>query len=234
LTEEQIIAIPREQEAVRQKLAQWYWCEVFGELYVGAIETRFSKDLADVLAWIDGGPEPTTVKDSAFRPERLKMVTSRLSAACKGVPALLMHKQARDFLSGQSYNQASYFDETVVIHHIVPRARRQKNGIARERYDTIISKTPLSSKTNRIVRGDAPSIFLARLSKQGTASDTAIDTHIESHLIDPLLLQFDDFDGFIAGRQEALPGLIEAATGNAIYRGVATDERVEDTIEHDD
>lgn len=219
------------QEAVRQKLAQWYWCGVFGELYGGAIETRFAKDLADVLAWIDGGPEPTTVKDSAFRPERLKTMTSRLSAAYKGVHALLMHKQARDFLSGQSYNQTSYFDEAVDIHHIFPRAWCQKNGIARERYDTIINKTPLSSKTNRIVGGDAPSGYLARLPKQGAASDAAIDTHLESHLIDPQLLRADDFDGFVGRRQEALLGLIEAATGKAIYRGAATDEPVEDMIE---
>jgi hypothetical protein len=195
------------QEAVRQKLAQWYWCGVFGELYGGAIETRFAKDLADVLAWIDGGPEPTTVKDSAFRPERLKTMTSRLSAAYKGVHALLMHKQARDFLSGQSYNQTSYFDEAVDIHHIFPRAWCQKNGITRERYDTIINKTPLSSKTNRIVGGDAPSVYLARLPKQGAASDAAIDTHLESHLIDPLLLRSDDFDGFV-GRRHGCGGRI--------------------------
>ncbi|MBB5224239.1 hypothetical protein HNP73_004200 [Amaricoccus macauensis] len=201
---------------MRQKLAQWYWCGVFGEPYGGAIETRFAKDLANVLAWIDGaGREPTTVKDSAFRPERLKTMTSRLSAAYKGVHALLMHKQARDFLSGHSYNQTSYFDEAVDIHHIFPRAWCQKNRIARERHDTIINKTPLSSKTNRIVGGDAPSVYLARLPKQGAASDAAIDTHLESHLIDPQLLRADNFDGFVGRRQEALLGLIEAATGKA-------------------
>lgn len=104
-------------------------------------------------------------------------------------------------------------------------------GIPRERYDTIINKTPLSSKTNRIVGGDAPSAYLARLPKQGAASDAAIDTHLESHLIDPQLLRADDFDGFVGRRQEALLGLIEAATGKAIYRGAATDEPVEDMIE---
>lgn len=126
---------------MRQKLAQWYWCGVFGELYGGAIETRFAKDLADVLAWIDGGPEPTTVKDSAFRPERLKTMTSRLSAAYKGVHSLLMHKQARDFLSGQSYNQTSYFDEAVDIHHIFPRAW------ARPSIGSMISPSQWSLKT---------------------------------------------------------------------------------------
>lgn len=97
-----------EFDAVRAKLAQWYWCGVFGELYGGAIETRFAKDLVDVLAWIDGGTEPTTVKDAAFRAERLDTMTSRLSAAYKGTHALLMKEGAQDFRSGQPFNQASY------------------------------------------------------------------------------------------------------------------------------
>ena len=57
------------------------------------------------------------------------------------------------------------------------------------------------------------------------------DAYLESHLIDPLLLRADDFDDFVGRRQEALLGLIEAATGKAIYRGAATDEPVEDMIE---
>jgi len=60
-----------QHETVRKKLAQWYWCGVFGELYGGAIETRFAKDFVEVLAWVDGGPEPSTVKEAAFRGERL-------------------------------------------------------------------------------------------------------------------------------------------------------------------
>ena len=89
------------------------------------LPTRFAKDLADVLAWIDGGPEPTTVKRLSFSAGTTsKTMTSRLSAAYKGVHALLMHKQARDFLSGQSYNQTSYFDEAVDIHHSAAKPLR--------------------------------------------------------------------------------------------------------------
>ena len=35
------------QEAVRQKLAQWYWCGVFGELYGGAV--NFHADVSRVF-----------------------------------------------------------------------------------------------------------------------------------------------------------------------------------------
>ena len=219
-----------EHDAVRKKLAQWYWSGVFGELYGGAVETRFAKDLAEVLSWIDGGGEPATVKDAGFRAERLNTMTSRLSAAYKGVNALLMNEGARDFRSGQPFNHTTYFDEAVDIHHIFPRAWCQKAGISRERFDTIVNKTPLSSQTNRIVGGDAPSQYLGKLPHQGGASDAEVDRHLQSHLIDPKLLRADDFDAFIAHRSEALLALIEKAIGKSVYRGTATDEPVEDTL----
>ena len=220
-----------EHDAVRKKLAQWYWSGVFGELYGGAVETRFAKDLAEFLSWIDGGGEPATVKDAGFRAERLNTMTSRLSAAYKGVNALLMSEGARDFRSGQPFNHTTYFDEAVDIHHIFPRAWCQKAGIPRERFDTIVNKTPLSSQTNRIVGGDAPSQYLSKLPHQGGASDDEVDRHLQSHLIDPALLRADNFDAFIAHRREALLALIEKAIGKSVYRGTAADEPVEDVLE---
>ncbi|MGJ0510609.1 MAG: GmrSD restriction endonuclease domain-containing protein [Methylocystis sp.] len=213
-----------EFDAVRSKLAKWYWRGVFGELYGGAIETRFAKDLTEVLAWIEGGPEPTTIKSAAFRAERLDTMTSRLSAAYKGVHALLMREGARDFRSGQPFNQASYFEEAVDIHHIFPRAWCEKAKLTPKQYDTVVNKTPLSYKTNRMIGGDAPSRDLAYLSKQGSVSDDAIDSHLQSHLIDAARLRSDDFDAFITARREALLVLIERAMGGAVYRGEPADE----------
>jgi hypothetical protein len=192
-----------EHDSVRKKLTQWYWCGVFGELYGGAIETRFAKDLTEVLSWVDGGSEPTILKDAAFRAERLDTMASRLSAAYKGVHALLMREGARDFRSGQPFNQTSYFDEAVDIHHIFPRAWCDKTKISHERYDTIINKTPLSYRTNRIIGGDAPSQYLARLPGQGGASHAEIDDHLWSHLIEPRQLRADDFTAFVAARRVA-------------------------------
>ena len=56
----------------REKLARWYWCGVLGELYGGSTETRFARDLPEVLSWIrDNGPEPRTNYDAQFAPARL-------------------------------------------------------------------------------------------------------------------------------------------------------------------
>lgn len=224
-----------EHEAVRTKLARWYWCGVFGELYGSAIESRFAKDISEVIAWIDGGPEPTTIRDANFRDERLNTMTSRLSAAYKGVHALLMKEGASDFRSGQRFDHTSYFDEGVDIHHIFPRAWCEKNGIERNAYDTIINKTPISYKTNRTIGGDAPSAYLARLPKQGAASPEDIDAHLRSHLIDPELLRADSFEPFISARREALLKLIETAMGGkGVFRNVTPDEPEGETVTADD
>ncbi len=96
--------------AVKQRVRTWYWCGVFGELYGSASESRFAKDLVEVLAWIDGSPEePSTVRDTSVRASRVRELRSRnQSAAYKGVNALLMRSGAADFRSGQDYDHAVF------------------------------------------------------------------------------------------------------------------------------
>jgi hypothetical protein len=206
----------------RAKLVRWWWSGVFGELYGSAIESRFARDVQEVPTWIDGGSEPTTVRDANFRGERLDTMTSRISAAYKGVHVLLMQAGAEDFRSGQPFDQAAYHGESVDIHHIFPRKWCEDSKIKRERYDAIINKTPLYYKSNRIIGGSAPSIYLARLLKEkAVESIERQDAILSSHGISPDHLKTDDFDGFYRARRETLLTLIETAMGKAAYRGEA-------------
>ena len=156
-----------ENDAVRKLLAQWYWCGVFGELYGSAVESRFALDIRDVPRWITGGPVPQTIERADFREERLRTLRTRLSAAYKGVHALLMRCGAEDFRSGQPFDQTVFFDENVDIHHVFPEAWCKMERIKPEVYNSIVNKTPLSARTNRIIGGVAPSTYLARLEKGG-------------------------------------------------------------------
>ncbi len=211
-----------ETQDVRAKLIRWWWCGVFGELYGSAIESRFARDVQEVPAWITGGEEPTTVRDATFRSERLDTMTSRLSAAYKGVHVLLMRDKARDFRSGQPFEQLTYHGEAVDIHHIFPRAWCEANGVKRGKYDTVVNKTPLFYKSNRIIGGVAPSIYLARLLKEKSVSNVdEQDQILRSHGIEPTLLRADQFEAFYVARREALLQLIEVAMGKPAYRGEA-------------
>lgn len=220
------------------KIARWFWCGIFGELYGSTIESRFAKDIMEVPAWLQGGPEPSTVLDGVFRADRLQTMRTRLSAAYKGIHALLMREGARDFRSGQKFDATVFFDEAVDIHHIFPRAWCEGQKIAEKEFDTVINKTPLSYRTNRIIGGTAPSKYLAKLEAGKAGPDGQIqdppieqvllDGYLASHSIPVEYLRADNFDGFIKARRRALLKLIADATGHAVSDAAdSPDEGVE-------
>ena len=229
-----------EHEANRAKLVQWYWNGVFGELYGSAVESRVARDFMEVPRWLQGGPEPTTVSETIFRADRLKPKRMRLSAGDRGVRALLMKEGAQDFRSGQKFDHTVFFGENVDIHHIFPQDWCKKQSIIPAIYDSIINKSPLSFRTNRIIGGVAPSEYLAKLEngdKQtpGIERDR-LDAYLRSHLIDPKILRSDDFEAFMSDRQRRLLVLIEKAMGKAAYSGAAQEEGMDfeadaDTVE---
>ncbi len=217
-----------EHEGIRAKLVRWYWNGVFGELYGSAVETRIARDFMEVPAWLKDGPEPSTVSETLFRADRLKSMRMRISAAYKGINALLMKEGAQDFRSGQNFDHTVFFGENVDIHHIFPQAWCKGHGYRPRVFDSIINKTPLSYRTNRIIGGTAPSEYLAKL-ERGTdrtppIEGRRIDAFLESHLIDPVLLRADAFEGFMDDRQKRLLELIEKATGKQAYTGTALEE----------
>ena len=225
-----------EHDTNRAKLVRWYWNGVFGELYGSAVETRIARDFMEVPVWLQGGPEPSTVSETMFRADRLKTMRMRLSAAYKGINALLMKEGALDFRSGQEFDHTVFFGENVDIHHIFPQDWCKKNGIKPGVFDSIINKTPLSNRTNRIIGGVAPSEYLSKL-QEGNSTTPAIEGHrldeyLKSHLIDPLLLRSDNFDAFMVDRQKRLLALIERATGRVAYAGADQDEG--EDVEADD
>jgi hypothetical protein len=229
-----------EHETNRAMLVRWYWNGVFGELYGSAVETRIARDFIEVPSWLKDGPEPSTVSETLFRADRLKTMRMRLSAAYKGINALLMKEGAQDFRSGQKFDHTIFFGENVDIHHIFPQDWCKAHGIKPAVFDSIINKTPLSYRTNRIIGGVAPSEYIAKLENGSQVTPPIdpdrLDAYLSSHLINPILLRTDDFDAFMADRQKRLLTLIEGATGRAAYAGTVQEEgdeleRDEDTAE---
>jgi hypothetical protein len=213
-----ILGEKAESDAIRSKLVRWYWCGVFGELYGSAIETRFARDVVEILDWVSDGPEPSTTSDSTFTPNRLETLRTRNSAAYKGLYALLMRDGCLDFRTGIPIEVQSYFDDSIDVHHIFPRAWCQKNAIDANSYDCIINKTPLSYRTNRIVGGNAPSVYLRSLREKGNIDERRQQEILSSHVIDWNAMMSDNFTAFFNARRESLLQRIENATGKVIPR----------------
>ena len=222
----------------KNKLMRWFWCGVFGELYGSANETRYALDMIQVTDWIENNAEePKTIYDANFSPSRLNTLRTRNSAAYKGVYALMMDENTKDWLSATKIDFITYFSESIDIHHIFPVAWCEKNNIPRDDFDCIINKTPLSGRTNRIVSGDAPSKYLERLKKRAGVSDSEFNDILRSHVVSPDYMYKDDFYGFFNNRKEQILQRIEKAIGKQIPRDQLIEEEgkfVDNSIEDDE
>lgn len=219
---------------IYDKLTQWFWCGILGELYGGAVETRIANDVEELLAWVEEDTQvPRTIGDASFQPNRLDGLTSRLSAAYKGINVLVLREGARDFFWKASISELDAQEVALDIHHIFPRAWCEANHISRRRYDTIVNKTPISYKTNRMIGGVAPSTYLQKLQKhpQVLMDDLAMDEILQSHRIAPALLREDDFECFYQQRKQALIALIESAMGKNILPDDMTSKDDDDDAE---
>lgn len=201
---------------IHKKLTRWYWSGVLGELYGGAVETRVAVDLEELMNWIENDSEvPRTVTDASFDPERLESLRSRLSAAYKGINVLILREGASDFFWKGRIQQLDTQEVALDIHHIFPRAWCEAQGIQPKVYDSIINKTPISYKANRMIGGDAPSAYLAKLQShdQVQLDNDEMDAILSEHFIPTGRLRADDFHGFFDERKRLLMGLIEQAMG---------------------
>ncbi len=202
---------------VKNKIKQWYWCGVFGEMYGSANETRYVSDVVGVMEWIsDESRMPKTVQEAYFNPMRLLSLQSRLSAAYKGIMALILKNKSRDFISGREMDFTVYKSDAVDIHHVFPKDYCVKVGYPRSKWNSIMNKTPLSYRTNREIGGVAPSKYLSKIEKKGQVTEQVLDSYLESHWLDIADCRQDNFDEFIVKRASKLLDAIESVMGKPV------------------
>lgn len=234
------VALGSNAEAIGKvdKIRRWYWCGVLGELYGGAIETRFANDLRQVTDWCSGGQaEPITVYESSFDPGRLLTLRTRNSAAYKGVYALLMRGGSKDWLYDQDITIASHHSLAVDIHHVFPKKWCLDNKADDLKRESIVNKTAISAATNRKIGGQAPSKYLPKLEKEAETTTTELRSRIAQHHIDFDALGADDFEAYFQHRRQALLSLIEKAMGKRTSEAVPSvpeDYDLEDEEPSDD
>ncbi|MEU1337692.1 DUF262 domain-containing protein [Streptomyces sp. NPDC005827] len=211
----------------RQKITQWYWCGVLGEMYGGSTETRFTRDVEQLIAWIrDDGEVPDTIADAYFFPERLRTLKTRNSAAYKGIFALLIRQGAVDW----HYTDGPMAPGRLVEYGVDVRQIFPKNWVRRnldERYPagSVINKTPLSLRAAQALSG-APAAYLDPLAAAADMRPEWFDDVISTHLIDAKALRTNDYVAFFEARATALEDLVYQAMGKrtTVVRGTPDDE----------
>lgn len=202
---------------IKHKIRQWYWCGVFGEKYGSANETRYALDVTGVMDWLsDDTRLPRTVQESFFNPTRLLSLQSRLSAAYKGIMALVLKSHCQDFISGREMDFTVFKAENIDIHHIFPASYCEKQQYDRNLWNSVINKTPLTYATNREIGGVAPSVYLAKIEKSGKVAKSDLEQYVSTHWIDVACCRHDDFSEHIISRARRILDEIEKATGRTI------------------
>ena len=203
--------------AVKNKIKQWYWCGVLGELYGGANETRYVNDITGVMDWINNGTQPRTVQEAYFQPMRLLSLQTRLSAAYKGIMALIMKTPSKDFISGRDMDFVNFKSDNIDIHHVFPQKYCETKKYDKKLWNSIVNKTPISYDTNRKIGGVAPSEYITkRIEKDNHVQPGVLDNYLESHMLSPALMRSDDFSEHIIYRAKKLLDAIEKAMGKKI------------------
>ena len=198
-----------ESADAKEKLERWYWSGIFSEAYGSTVETRFALDLEQIAAYIRGAAKPQFMAEASFVPERLISLRTRNSAAYKGLYALQMKSGAADWRTGRPLSLAVWNDENVDIHHIFPKKWCGENCIPKQLYDSVINKTPIDAKTNRIIGGRSPSRYLSALDQE----NKNLDRVLRSHWLDPNSLRNDRFAETFIERGQAMFSLINEAMG---------------------
>ena len=216
----------------KERLERWYWSGVFGELYGGAVETQFARDLVEVAAYVRTGTVPNSINEATFIPQRLISLRTRNSAAYKGVYALQMKYGAQDWLSAERLAFATFDNAHIDIHHIFPVAwcRNKDNNVPSWLYDSIINKTPVDAHTNRVIGGQAPSGYLRRLEPH--VPEGKLNDLLRSHWIERDHLNGDSFGEFFITRGQYMLDLIgnamgqDLGDGREVFRQALTDAGV--------
>jgi hypothetical protein len=171
------------------------------------------------MDWIgspsDSAALPGTVTAAGFQASRLETMRSRTSAAYRGLYILLQRQGASDFFWKARMIDIDRNEKGIDIHHIFPRKWCEDRAIPSTVYDSIINKTAISYKANRMIGGAAPSDYLKRLEQDKAVQllPAAMDDILRGHYISPDLLRSDDFRAFFDDRRRALLNLIETAIG---------------------
>ncbi|MFI5616285.1 DUF262 domain-containing protein [Streptomyces sp. NPDC051567] len=203
-----------------EKIAQWYWNGVLGEMYGASIERRMTRDVEQLVGWIrrEPGVTPDTVREAAFLNERLDTLTTRNSAAYKGIYALLIKQGAVDWCFTEvPLNADKIVAQSVDVRQIFPKT--WATGLHSRKTNSIVNKTPLSFRASRSMIGP-PASYLTALQLESGLREEWFDDVIATHLIDPATLHKMDFDLFYENRAKQLLDLVRQAMGKGtVFRG---------------
>lgn len=200
--------------AIREKMTRWFWCSVFAQTYESSANTQAVNDYRELNSWIDGGDEPEVVREFEFDPDILRETTSRQRAVYYGCLALILSMGAVDFDTRRRIDATFVGDGKVDDHHIFPKGYLK--GADKKTENCVLNRTLISARTNRRISKKPPKKYLGEIENEDKKGVSSLKKILDSHLLpseEGSPLRKNDFEAFLAKRQELLYDKIKEVTG---------------------
>ena len=209
-------------QASWDKINQWFWCGVFGELYgSSSVSLRAARDVREVVDWVAGNAEtvPQTVRDAQFAESRL-LSAREDSAIFRAIFALLMARGAQDWRTAKGFDKETVDQLQPGFHRIFPAAWCARHRVDEVLAGSVLNRTPMGKRTEVVTDGYGPDRYLARVQAKSLMDDSEFDAVLASHNLDAQLLHKARFAEFLADRRRRFVGMVEHAMGKEVYRDV--------------
>lgn len=191
--------------AILQKLQQWFWCSVFGQVYENAPNSQSARDYLAFKHWAATGEAPASVTNFNFNIDSLRQTTPRQRAVYRGVIALILRNGAQDFHKGGRITAGMMHQQKIEDHHLFPQAYLAENrpDINTTLRDCVLNRTLIDKDTNARIGKRVPYDYLSEI-KEAVGVDYLSDT-LKSHLLPESLSSWKDpFESFLDERQKLI------------------------------
>lgn len=201
----------------RNKLIRWFWCAVLGQAYENSGNTMAARDVPECLAWFtNDAAVPQTVRDFRFDPKVMRDTTVRQRALYKGLMALSLRKQPRDFFTAAPLTWESVLHDAIDDHHIFPQSflKKTRPDVTDRLRDCILNRTLIRKLTDIGISAEAPSAYMAEIRARlgpGPFGDLLRSHHLPGG--PDSALWTNDFDEFLAWREAELWREVQEVSG---------------------
>ena len=202
----------KNQIDAHSKIRKWYWSSIFTNRYSSSVESTSAKDFQDLKKWFeDDSAQPDLVDEFIEKYKTLDFINDnpKGSAIYNAIFNLFVINEARDW---STFELPEY--DKLDDHHIVPNSAFKK--VAGSSINSILNRTPLSSKTNRhIIGARMPNVYLKEMFDNN--NEKKVYDVLESHLISRKAVEIllrdpftkTDWDEFLDVRKHSIFQAIE-------------------------
>ena len=177
--------IPTHTAAQLRAISDWFWRTSLSGYFAGWNTAQMATDLNAVRNF-GAGTTPEIIFDVEF-PKQELWITGKFglnTAHAKLLALLLGHHKPIDLLTGQKIDikKALAWSNAKEYHHFFPKEFLKKLSVPKERINLLSNIIMLTSASNKIISGRAPSDYLKDVQ---AASGMNLNAWLQSNLISP-------------------------------------------------